>query len=263
MSKSNNQSKLEVQNISASTKAGKKLISDAGFTLEPGEIVGLIGPNGAGKTSLMRTVCGLLEADSGTVTIDGEDLADIEMQERAKKIAYLPQGNQIHWPMQVQKLISLGRIPHLSSLRHLKDTDEAIIESAMELTQTRHLAERTATSLSGGERALTLLARAVVVGATYLFADEPTASLDPYHQLHVMELLKSLSQTGQGVLVTLHDLHLAMSFCDRLLLVNNGQLVADGTPEEVLSDKRLREVFGIKVARWNDGNSSFIMPVSR
>lgn len=257
------QQKLEVNNISASAKNGKSLIKGASFTLKQGELVGLIGPNGAGKTSLLRAACGLIPSDSGEVNVGGQSLTDLSAQERAKIISYLPQGNQLHWPMQVQKLVSLGRVPHLSSLRQLSAVDEAIIADAMVMTQTTHLAERASTSLSGGERALVLLARAITVGAHYLFADEPTASLDPYHQLHVMELLKSLSRKGGGVLVTLHDLQLAARFCDRLILVHEGRLIAEGTPDEVLSDERLAQVFGIKVSRWNDGKNSFIMPTKR
>ncbi len=227
-------------------KVGKKtLVDQASLTVARGEIVGLIGPNGAGKTSLMRATVGVMDAQSGRVSVEGDDLTSMQASERAKKISYLPQGAKAHWPLKVDRLIALGRLPHLGPWQDMQEDDDAQVIAAMEATDCLHLKDRLVTQLSGGERALVLLARAVAVGAPYMMVDEPTASLDPYHQLQVMDLLKGICQRGAGVLVTLHDLSLAARFCDRILLMKEGSLIAEGPASEVLTKENLASVYRI------------------
>ncbi|TCM15698.1 iron complex transport system ATP-binding protein [Novosphingobium sp. PhB165] len=212
---------------------------------EPGTLIGVIGPNGAGKSTLVRALVGLIDPHEGTVTLDGHDLAQLPARERARRVAYLPQGQTLHWPLTVERLVALGRLPHLGPISRISEEDQAAIEEAMARADVSHLAERVATELSGGERARALLARALAVGAKALVVDEPLASLDPGHQIDVMEMLVREAQGGAMVLAVLHDLNLAARHCDRLLVIDNGRLVADGPPAEVLTEETLRTVYGV------------------
>lgn len=214
--------------------------------LKPGELVGVIGPNGAGKSTLVRAILGLLPLREGTVHIDGEALTSLAPRDIARRIAYLPQGQTLHWPLTVERLVALGRLPHLGPMSNTSAQDQAIVQEAMERADVTHLAGRVATELSGGERARAMLARALAVGAGALVADEPLASLDPGHQIDVMELLLGEARNGKLVVAVLHDLTMAARYCDRLLLVDKGELVAEGAPREVLTAERLRTVYGIK-----------------
>jgi iron complex transport system ATP-binding protein len=232
-------------------------------TLSPGALIGVIGPNGAGKSTLARSMLGLTRPSAGRVTIDGDDVATLRPRDVARRIAYLPQGQQLHWPLSVERLVALGRLPHLGPLSRMTAADEAAIEEAMALADVLPLRQRIATHLSGGERARALLARALSVGAPALIADEPLASLDPGHQLQVMALLKQLASAGRLIVVVLHDLGIAARFCDRLLLLADGHLVADGPPNAVLTDDNLRQVYGVSAWSGEIDGQRLIIPLHR
>lgn len=231
--------------------------------LKPGELVGVIGPNGAGKSTLVRAILGLLPLREGTVHIDGEALTSLAPRDIARRIAYLPQGQTLHWPLTVERLVALGRLPHLGPMSNISAQDQAIVQEAMERADVTHLAGRVATELSGGERARAMLARALAVGAGALVADEPLASLDPGHQIDVMELLLGEARNGKLVVAVLHDLTMAARYCDRLLLVDKGELVAEGAPREVLTAERLRAVYGIRSQVDMTGPAPFVVPLER
>jgi iron complex transport system ATP-binding protein len=223
---------------------GRRVLHDVTLTLDRG-LVGVLGPNGAGKSTLVRALLGLVPA-TGLVAIDGVEArarADI-----ARRIAYLPQGQQLHWPVSVERLVALGRLPHLAPFSRLSDTDRAAIDRAMAAADVADLAERPATELSGGERARALLARALAVEAPALIADEPLASLDPAHQLAGMALLRAQADAGLLVVAVLHDLALAARHCDRVLVLDRGAIVADGAPYEALTPALLASTFGIRAA---------------
>ncbi|WP_176597579.1 MULTISPECIES: ABC transporter ATP-binding protein [Sphingobium] len=231
--------------------------------LEPGQLVGIIGPNGAGKSTLIRAMLGLAKRDGGAVLIDGADSARLNRREIARRIAYLPQGQSLHWPLAVERLVALGRMPHLGPLSRLSAEDEAQIDAALARADVLHLKGRVATELSGGERARVLLARALAVGAPALIADEPLAALDPGHQIDVMDLLKAEARVGSLVVTVLHDLGMAARYCDRLVLMDRGSLVADGAPLEVLTEDRLAGVYGISARIDARGEWPLILPVGR
>lgn len=228
------------------TSLGKRRVLHALSTkFEPGSLIGIIGPNGAGKSTLIRTLLGLIKPDSGSVFIDGRELNQIPQSEVARTIAYLPQGQTLHWPLSVERLVALGRLPHLGPLSRFSEEDQARIQSAMERANVLHLRERTATELSGGERARVMLARALAVEAPALIADEPLASLDPGHQFDVMELLAREAKSGKLIITVLHDLTMAARFCDHLVLLKDGDLMSSGKPLDVLTPERLSNVYGI------------------
>lgn len=238
-------------------------VRDVGVTLEPGALVGVIGPNGAGKSTLIRALLGLAKPEEGQVRIDGRDVAGLDRQTIARSVAYLPQGQTLHWPLGVERLVALGRLPHLGPLSRLSPEDAAIVEAAMARADVLHLKGRVATELSGGERARVLLARALAVGARALIADEPLAALDPGHQIDVMDLLRAEARGGALVVTVLHDLSMAARYCDRLLLMEGGALVADGAPMEVLTPDKLARVYGVTARIERDGDVPLILPVGR
>jgi iron complex transport system ATP-binding protein len=230
------------------------------FAVEPGEVVGLIGPNGAGKTTLLRVLANLRRPDAGTVTYDGRDTAALRAEAQAKFRAYLPQNPTVHWPMQAGALVELGRLPHRRMLGSLTAEDRAAVERALAAADVAVLRMRTLGEVSAGERMRILLARALAVEAQVLLADEPTAALDPLHQIQVMELLRATTRARRSVVVVLHDLSLATRFCDRLVLLADNGVLAQGTPREVLTDANLARAYGVEMLRGERDGIQYFVP---
>ena len=224
---------------------GRRVLDDVTVTLERGALIGVIGPNGAGKSTLARALLGLFPAPAGSVTIDGGDVATLGSAAIARRVAYLPQAYALHWPLSVARLVGLGRLPHLGPFSRIGAEDQAAIDAALRDTGTAHLADRTAT------------------GAPALIADEPLTALYPGHQLEVMDLLRDQARGGALILVILHDLSIAARFCDRLLLLDGGRLVADGAPDAVLTDAALASVYGITAWRGEMEGQAVLMPFGR
>ncbi|HEX7853088.1 MAG TPA: ABC transporter ATP-binding protein [Sphingobium sp.] len=241
----------------------RRVLENVSATLEAGKLAGIIGPNGAGKSTLVRAMLGLTPIAAGSVRIDAQDIAALPSRDLARRIAYLPQGQTLHWPLSVERLVALGRLPHLAPLSRMSAEDQAIISEAMARADVTHLAGRVATELSGGERARVLLARALAVGASGLVADEPLASLDPGHQIDVMTLLRREADAGGLIVAVLHDLTMAARYCDRLLLIDGGRLVADGPPAEVLTSDLLRSVYGIRALVDTADGATMVVPIER
>jgi iron complex transport system ATP-binding protein len=245
------------------TLGGRAVLREVDLALGKARLVGLIGPNGAGKTTLLRALAGLVQPAGGRVLLDGKPLAETSRRLRARRIAYLAQGQRVDWPLAVRRLVELGRLPHLEPWAHPSGTDRAAVEEALRATETGALAERAATALSGGERARVLLARCLAGDPEILLADEPVAGLDPYHALKVMELLSARAAAGMAVLVVLHDLALAARFCDALVLLSDGRVEATGAPLEVLSPARLARSYGIRAQYGEAEGRSFLVPWAR
>jgi iron complex transport system ATP-binding protein len=227
------------------SRNGQTILEGVEITLVKGEMLGLIGPNGAGKSTLLKLVAGLLEPDRGELSLDSELFDAVSPGERARRIAYLPQLSRIAWPMQVERLVELGRIPHLEPWQKLSAKDREIIEAVIEQTDLQAFRHRPFNNLSGGEQARVLLARALVTGADILLADEPVSALDPSHQLDVMELLSAQCECGRSVIVVLHDLSLAAHYCHRLQLLHQGRTLAAGSNEKVITAKNLETAYAI------------------
>lgn len=222
-----------------------RAVSAASLTIAAGELVGLIGPNGAGKSTLLKALCGLLPTAAGTLSYRDQPLEALSASERGRQFGYLSQGARAQWPVTVETAVGLGRLPYQGVLSKASAADQAAVEAALTLTQTADKRTRLATQLSGGEQTLVMLARVFAGQPQLIFADEPVAALDPYHQLHVMELLRQHATGDRAGLVVLHDLELAARFCDRLYLCHRGQLVASGSPREVLTAANLASVYGV------------------
>jgi iron complex transport system ATP-binding protein len=222
---------------------GAVLVQDLKLTVETRQIVGLIGPNGSGKTTALRCVYRALRPTGGAVRIDGEDLARMPLRDSARLIAALTQEGSADLDFTVEEIVALGRAPHLRGNQALNARERALCRQAMARMEVLHLAGRGVLSLSGGERQRVLVARALVQEPQVLILDEPTNHLDLHHQIRLLAMLR---QSEPSVLVTLHDLNLAASACDRLAVLSQGRLVASGTPREVLTEALLRDVFGVE-----------------
>jgi iron complex transport system ATP-binding protein len=225
---------------------GRPVLIGVELTVRPGELVALCGPNGAGKSMAIRALAGLLPLDGGRATLDGVSVSDLSVAEQARRVAYLAQDRTVAWNLRAGDVAALGSPPDL----------HGAVVAALEEMGVAGLADRGINDLSGGERARVLVARALAQPATALLADEPTAGLDPDGQLLVMERLAARARAGRAVLVSLHDLDLAVRWADRIVVLHQGRVRADSAPREALYDGVLAEVFGLK-ADWIDGRPRF------
>ncbi|MBN9222867.1 MAG: ABC transporter ATP-binding protein [Mesorhizobium sp.] len=222
---------------------GRPVLKGVSLDVAPGEFVGLIGPNGAGKSTLLRAALGLVRGD-GRILINGNETLSI--RQRARHAAYLPQERDIAWPVSVEMLVSLGRAPYGTAFSRPDAEDMKAIDRAMQRMEISAFRDRPATELSGGEKARVLIARVLAQEAPLLLADEPTAGLDPSHQIASMRVFADLASEGRAVVASMHDLGLAARWCSRLILLDRGIIIADGPPRAVLTAGRLRAIYGVE-----------------
>lgn len=234
---------LEVENLWVQLNGGN-IIKGVSLHIGEGEFVGLIGPNGAGKSTLLKALFGLVRR-SGMVSFAGQDSSTMQSSQRAQVASYLPQERDIHWPVDVERLVGLGRSQMRASFAPPSEQDQRAIETAMEQMDIADLRKRPATTLSGGERARVLIARVLAQETPLILADEPTSGLDPSHQIALMSCFSSLAAGRRSVVCCLHDLSLAARWCHRIIVIDNGRITADGTPSEVLTAEMMRTVYGV------------------
>ncbi|WP_379921046.1 ABC transporter ATP-binding protein [Erythrobacter sp. R86502] len=223
-------------------RGGRVVVADVSATLEPGTITAIVGPNGAGKSSFLLGLAGLLTPASGTVALEHEDLAQLPARTRATAIGYLPQSPDIAWDVAVEALVALGRLPR-------RDRGAEAIESALGALALAPLRHRPIRQLSGGERARALLARVLAGEPRWILADEPLAALDLAHQLSLVAHLKACAAAGQGVVLVVHDLAIARNHADRVLVLKDGSLIANGPPSTALSPDVIALGWGVR-AQW-------------
>lgn len=238
---------LEARNVSVSLGAGparNAVLTDASLVLRKGEITAIIGPNGAGKSTLLACLAGLRAPESGSVMLGEVPLKCISARERGQRIGFLPQVAEVNWDIDVATLVTLGRLPHQGRWGQ-NTADLAAIAEAMSATDTAQFASRVVGTLSGGERARALLARVLAGQPEFLLADEPLANLDPRHQFDSLALMRRVATSGAGVVLVLHDLGHAMRVADRVVMMDGGQIVADGEPAAVLTPDRIGAVYGV------------------
>ncbi len=234
---------LRVENVSV--QYGLRLILDQiSFSVQPGTIFGVIGPNGTGKTTLVRALSGTIPLLSGQVWIGDEEVTRLSPQQRARRLAVVPQARNLPPAFTGYELVLLGRTSHLNWLGQVSAKDEACVRLALQRAQATSLADRRIGDLSGGEQQRLLLARALAQEAPLLLLDEPTTHLDLQHQISTLEAVRSLvKEVGLTVLIVLHDLNLVSRYADRIAVLSDKTLLAVGTPEEVLNAELLEEVY--------------------
>ncbi|WP_336359257.1 heme ABC transporter ATP-binding protein [Haladaptatus sp. ZSTT2] len=229
-------------------------------SVEDGTFVGLIGPNGAGKTTLLRVLNGAIEPDAGTVSIDDQSIRGLSAKAVSQLVATVPQDTSVAFPFPVREVVAMGRNPYKTRFDRRTEEDTTAVSRALSRTQTTEFADRTVDELSGGERQRVILARALAQETPVLLLDEPTASLDINHQVRTLELVSGLVEEGKTAVAAIHDLNLAAHYCDELLLLSDGQVLAAGPPEDVLTEDALAAAFDTRavVARHPVTHSVYV-----
>ncbi|HEY1073940.1 ABC transporter ATP-binding protein [Brevundimonas sp.] len=242
---------LSAENLSVRL-GDKTVLNGVGAAFAPGLVTAVVGPNGAGKSTLLDCLAALRRPGAGQVTLDGRALRDLPSRERARRIAYLPQNAEIAWAVNGRTFVGLGRTPYVGAWG-LTAEDRAAVDRAMALTGVEAFADRVVSTLSGGERARVLIARALAGDPQWLLADEPLAGLDPGHVLDACDLFRRLAdEEGRGIIVTLHDLDAALRMADRVIVLAEGRVLADAAPVEALSPEVLKTAYGVE-ARTLEG----------
>ena len=244
---------------------GRPVLAGASLALAPGELVCLLGCNGAGKSTLLRIMLGLQRPAQGAVTLDGQPLAALNRRQLAQFIAYVPQVHVAPFPYTVQQVALMGRLPATGILKAPGADDLACVRRLLEHMGIAHLAGRAYTEVSGGERQLTLIVRALAQEARLLVMDEPLAGLDYGNQLRLLDRLEGRAAEGYGVLMTTHDPNQPLSGCQRVALLSEGRIAADGPAGEVLTPDAIHRLYGVRVAlmRGADGRGIAFRPVAR
>ena len=238
---------LEIRNLFAGY-FGKEVLHGISATAHAGQITVVIGPNGCGKSTLLKTICGILPAASGRVLLDEQELLVLPQKMLARKVSYLAQNRQTS-DITVERLVLHGRFPYLSYPRHYRKEDHLIAEKVMEQMQILNLAQAPLSMLSGGQQQKVYIAMTLAQDTDVILLDEPTTYLDISHQLQMIRHARSLADAGKHVVMVIHDLSLALQAADRVVLMRNGTLAVQGTPEDIYISGCMDEIFGVRVSR--------------
>ncbi|MBN1193812.1 MAG: ABC transporter ATP-binding protein [Methanomicrobiaceae archaeon] len=237
----------------------REVLSGISFTLDEGQVLGVVGPNGCGKTTLIKCLDRIL-APEGSVEIRGKELAQYHSDELARTVAYVPQALSIGMAMNVLEVVLMGRRPHVRW--SVSDADLVMVTGMLARLGIQHLAFRKLTQVSGGERQKVMIARALVQEPALLLLDEPTSALDVRHQLEVMSLIRSVvREQNIAALMAIHDLNLAARFCDALIVLHHGRVIAAGPPGTLLAPPLIEQVYGVRAVVGTEGGLPFILPV--
>lgn len=242
-------------------RGGRTLLNDVSIDVRAGEVIALLGPNGAGKSTLLAVLSGDLEPDEGEVRFAGSPLANHNLRELSRRRSVLLQDNQVLFPFTVHQVVEMGRAPWRRT--PLEDEDPDAIAWAIEAANVQHLGNRRVPTLSGGERARTAFARVITGRTGVLMLDEPTAALDLGHQEELLQLVRERADEGDAVIIILHDLNLAAAYADRIALLSAGDLVAVGTPDEVLTADTVSRVYHtpVEVIRHPQSGRAIVLPL--
>ncbi|WP_323188014.1 ABC transporter ATP-binding protein [Streptomyces sp. NBC_01264] len=243
----------------------RTVIDSLDVSIPPGVVTTIIGPNGCGKSTLLRTLSRLLKPTSGSVVLDGEDIARLRTRDVAKKLGLLPQAPVAPEGLTVADLVARGRHPHQSWLRQWSSDDASVVERALEMTGVADLADRPVDALSGGQRQRVWISMTLAQGTDLLLLDEPTTYLDLAHAVDVLDLVDDLHESGCTVVMVLHDLNLAARYSDNLIVMKAGSVLAQGHPREVLTAELLQETFGLRAMVIDDpvGDRPLVVPIGR
>ena len=224
--------------------AENQVFSNVSFTVKKGSLCGLFGPNGSGKSTLFKCCLGLLKSSAGAVHVDGKSINALSTAEMARLVAYVPQEHTPPFPFLAQEIVLMGRSPHLGGVFGLKAKDREIDHNAMERLGILHLANKVYTQLSGGQRQLVLIARALAQDTPFVMLDEPTSALDFRNQMLIWQMLREIADSGTTVFACAHDPNHVSWFCDDLVVINQGTVAATGKPELILNQELLQNLYG-------------------
>ena len=238
---------LKVEHLICGYDPRRPIINDISFTVDDGQFVGIVGPNGSGKTTLLRAIVGLLPVQHGSITIGNHRIDQIERRELARRIAYVPQLMEPVDGFSVEELVRLGRTPYLDRFAFEGHDDHDAVAWAIEELKMEGLKDRQTTELSGGEFQRVAIARALAQEPRVMLLDEPTSHLDIRFQVNICKMLRRL-RSHRSIIATFHDLNLASRFCSRLVLMKNGELIAEGPPDEVVTPENIWKAYRIKVS---------------
>ena len=242
---------ISAQSLTYEVEA-QTLLDGVDLHADRGQLVGLIGPNGAGKSTLLRAISGILGCQDGSVRLEGADLRALSSRDVAAALALIPQIAPYTHGFTSIELVLMGRYPHLGRFQIEGREDDRIARESMRLTETEQFADRTLDTLSGGERQRVFVSRALAQQPRVLLLDEPTSNLDVFHQLKVFDLVRRLVDDGLTAIAAIHDLNMAARYCDRLVLLFEGRVLAEGPPDEVLTPETIERAFGVKAAVYRD-----------
>lgn len=234
---------LRIKDLSCGYDA-REVIKDISFFVKEGDFLGIIGPNGAGKTTLFRVITRILKPWKGNILYKDKDISRMSHRDFALEVAVIPQILEIPFAFSVEEFVFMGRFPHVGRFETLSEKDYEILKEVLNLTDTFFLRERKISELSGGERQRAILAQGFAQEPHLLLLDEPTSHLDIAHQVQILDLVKRLNkERNLTVIIVLHDLNLASSYCDRLILLNEGTIFREGSPQDVLTYQNIEEVY--------------------
>ncbi len=238
------------------------VLKNISLSLSKGEIVSIIGPNGSGKSTLLKLIAGIVKPQTGTIYINKQPIHSITRRNLALVLGYLPQNTESDFDYSAKEVVGLGRFPHLKGIGFLSRNDHEVVTRCLEATDILHLRDRTLSTLSGGEKKRVLLASVLAQEPEILLLDEPTASLDIHHQIRFYSLLRRLATEGLGIMVVTHDINLASVFSSRLLVLNKGRIIMEGTPQKVIKEDVMRSVYGnsLCITKHPQGEIPLVFP---
>ena len=236
---------LNMQNVSVEL-GERDVIKGVSADFHPGALTGVIGPNGAGKTTLLRALAGILPIQAGEISLDGEPIESFDRKETARRVGYHGQKQEPTFPFRVDETVMMGRYPHLGRLSPETETDREAVDAALRDVDAAGLASRAINELSGGELQRVLIARTLAAQTPVLLLDEPFANLDVRHCLDILEILRAQAREGRTVVVSVHDLNLAHRYCDELLLLYEGEILAQGNAGSVLTPRLIEQAFHVR-----------------
>lgn len=235
---------LEVENLSFNV-GERKILDDISFSVRDGEIVGIIGPNGAGKTTFLKSINGIVEEIDGKILFNGKNIREYDKKNLARHISFMNQNTNVGFDFSCLDIVILGRYPYLKRFQEYSDEDREKAKKYMQKTNTLKFQDRMITELSGGERQRVLFAKTLTQESELILLDEPTASLDMKYEEEIFSIISQIREEGKSVIAIIHNLRVAMKYCTRLILLSGGKIIGDGTPKEIVTEKNLREIYGV------------------
>lgn len=237
---------LNIDNISYLV-GDKKILKNISFKIDKNEIIGIIGPNGAGKTTLLKTLNNINEITSGKITYNGENIKDIDTKKLAQYISFMNQNTNLSFDFPCIDVVTLGRYPYLEKFREYSENDKNIALKYMKITNTIKFKDKSILALSGGERQRVMFAKTLTQESNIILLDEPTSSLDIKYEEEIFKILKDIKKEGNAIITIIHNLRTAIKYCDKLLLLVNGEILKYGTPREVITEENLKKIYGMDI----------------